>query len=251
MNKIKTTLLSLSATLLFFQSIAQTDTLSKGDSLAYKPKLAVFIPAAVAITYGFVALNSDWLRQLDNHIYQNTNKKHPGFNTPADDYLRYVPVAAVYGLDLMGIKGKNNFRDKTALFFISSLFTNATVNVLKRSSNRMRPNHYNDYSFPSGHTATAFAAAEFLHREYGEQSLWISIAGYTVASTTGVFRLYRNYHWFSDVVAGAGIGILSTKLAYLAYPPIKKMIFGKKQSNFSALPFYQDKAVGLAIAGKF
>jgi membrane-associated phospholipid phosphatase len=54
--------------------------------------------------------------------------------------------------------------------------------------------------------------AEFMHQEYKDQSVWYSIAGYTAATATGVLRMYNVRHWFSDVVAGAGIGILGTKL---------------------------------------
>ncbi len=256
----KTILTVIIPVLIFsFQGSAQSiDSLKNADSLTvkpsattfYKPKLRAFIPGAIAITYGFVALNSDWLRKLDSRIYENTNKRHPGFNTPIDDYMRYVPAAGVFGLDFLGYKGKNTLADKTALFFISSVITNGTVGVLKRASNRMRPNHYNDYSFPSGHTASAFAGAELLKQEYGDQSIWYSIAGYTAASATGIFRLYRNYHWFSDVVAGAGIGILSTKFTYLVYPSLKKMVLGKKKSGITMLPVYQDNTYGLAFSAK-
>jgi len=151
----------------------------------------------------------------------------------------------------MGVKGKNNFRDKTAIFLISSVFSGAAVNFLKRNSNRLRPNKLNDYSFPSGHSATAFGTAEFLSQEYGEESVWYTIGGYGVATTTSVLRLYKNYHWFSDVVAGAGLGILSTKFAYLVYPSIKKALWGKKKSGLVIMPFYQSGGAALAISGRF
>lgn len=259
MNKISAPVILISTLLISFQGIAQiADSVKTPDSavvmvsspLTERSKLRTFIPAAVAVTYGFVALNSTWLRKLDTHIYNNTNSRHPNFDTPIDDYLRYVPFAAVYGLGFAGVKGKNNFADKTALFFITSVITGGTVAVLKRSSNRMRPNHYNDYSFPSGHAATAFAAAEYLHQEYGEQSVWYSIAGYTAATATGVSRLYRNYHWFSDVVAGAGIGILSTKVTYLIYPSIKRMFAGNKKTGLTFVPVYQEGTFGMAFSAK-
>jgi membrane-associated phospholipid phosphatase len=63
-------------------------------------------------------------------------------------------------------------------------------------------------------------AAEFLHQEYGDKSLWISTADYGMATLVGVSRVYRNRHWVSDVVAGAGVGILSTKIIYWLYPSI-------------------------------
>ena len=46
------------------------------------------------------------------------------------------------------------------------------------------------------------------------RSPWYSIAGYTLATATGVMRVLNNRHWISDVLSGAGIGILSTELAY-------------------------------------
>ena len=71
-----------------------------------------------------------------------------------------------------------------------------------------------DYSFPSGHTATAFMAATMFHKEYGIRSPWYSVAGYTIATATAYSRLLNNRHWISDVLAGAGIGIISTELGY-------------------------------------
>ena len=41
----------------------------------------------------------------------------------------------------------------------------------------------------------------------------------------GFLRMYNNKHWLSDVVAGAGIGIMSTKIAYWIYPVIKRKLF--------------------------
>jgi membrane-associated phospholipid phosphatase len=106
-------------------------------------------------------------------------------------------------------------------------------------------------SFPSGHTAEAFMAAEFLWQEYRGRSPWYGIAGYACAAATGYLRLYNNQHWFSDVVAGAGIGIGSTKLAYWIYPKIKKALFKDKPVNALILPTYRDRAWGLALVSRF
>ena len=40
---------------------------------------------------------------------------------------------------------------------------------------------------------------------------------------------YNNRHWFTDVVAGAGIGILSAKAGYWLYPTINKLLASKKK----------------------
>ena len=46
----------------------------------------------------------------------------------------------------------------------------------------------------------------------------IAIAGYTVATGVGIMRMYNNRHWASDVLAGAGVGILSASLMYWLAP---------------------------------
>ena len=86
-----------------------------------------------------------------------------------------------------------------------------TVNILKQTGNIERPDGTSKNSFSSGHTATAFMGAEFLYQEYKDISDWHDITGYIVATGTGMFRMYNNRHWLTDVAAGAGIGILSTK----------------------------------------
>ena len=53
-----------------------------------------------------------------------------------------------------------------------------------------------------------------MHKEYGDRSPWYSISAFTVATATGISRILNNRHWLSDVLAGAGIGILSTELGY-------------------------------------
>ena len=46
------------------------------------------------------------------------------------------------------------------------------------------------------------------------RSPWFSLGAYTLATATGVMRVLNNRHWISDVLSGAGIGILSVELGY-------------------------------------
>jgi membrane-associated phospholipid phosphatase len=68
-------------------------------------------------------------------------------------------------------------------------------------------------AFPSGHTATAFAAAtaltaEVIRRE--PDARWVAgVPLYAAASLVGWSRMYDNRHWASDVVAGAGFGTVA------------------------------------------
>ncbi|MGZ3751756.1 MAG: phosphatase PAP2 family protein, partial [Mucilaginibacter sp.] len=180
-------------------------------------------------------------------------KTGPNFNTKAENYFQFAPIIMVYGLNLIGVQGKNTFIDRTALLALSGGFAGVSALTTKYATHRLRPNKANYYSFPSGHTTTAFAGAEFLAQEYSDKSPIYTIIGYSFAVTTGVFRLYNRDHWFSDVVAGAGFGILSTKAAYLVYPYIRNMLTHtdkQKRSTF-IMPTYQDGIAGFAFAKEF
>ena len=74
--------------------------------------------------------------------------------------------------------------------------------------------HETSPSFPSGHTATAFMTATMFNKEYGHKSPWIGVGAYSMATVTGLMRMANNKHWLSDVLTGAGIGILSTEIGY-------------------------------------
>jgi hypothetical protein len=94
--------------------------------------------------------------------------------------------------------------------------------------------------------------AEFLYQEYKDVSIWYGVAGYVVATGTGLFRMYNHRHWLTDVAAGAGIGILSTKIAYWIYPLIKRRIFkNKENTNGIVMPFYNRREYGLGLTITF
>lgn len=163
-----------------------------------------------------------------------------------DDYMQYSPMVAVYGLNLAGVKGKHSFKGRTIILAMSYATMGMIVNTMKYSFKEKRPDSNTRNSFPSGHTATAFMGAEFLYREYRDVSPWIGYAGYAIAAITGYLRIYNDRHYLNDVVAGACIGVLSTKLAYWLYPKIfKKSECYKEHVAIVTLPYYSAKEVGL------
>jgi acid phosphatase family membrane protein YuiD len=248
-NLVSITLITLLVTnpLTGFSQYSDTTTVQQDRS-----KFKTFLPGMIAIGYGFIALGDGALKNLDHNIAERRNERRPNFHTHADDYLRYAPIVALYGYELLGVKGKHNVKEKTSLVLITAVFSLGSTKILKNIIDKERPNKYDFKSFPSGHAAIAFTGAELINQEYGDLSPWYSIAGYTVASATSVLRIYSNDHWFSDVVAGAGVGILSTKLAYIVYPHLKKLLVNdNKKLNFSAVPAYQNGIVGISISGQF
>jgi membrane-associated phospholipid phosphatase len=145
------------------------------------------------------------------------DKTCPNFSHHADDVLQFVPMGLVYGLDLAGVKTKNDLLNRSILLVKTEIMVNGLIQLLKHATDIKRPDGSNYHSFPSGHTAQAFAAATFMHKELGHHSIWYSVGAYTMASTVGAFRVLNDKHWISDVLAGAGIGILSTNMAYLTH----------------------------------
>lgn len=204
-------------------SIYAQETFS--DSIASLNKKALIAPALLT-AYGASSFFIKPIRDLDIHI-NNLNRSTPSKNN-IDGILTFTPAIAVYGLNAIGIKGKNNWKVQTAHLAIAQVAMNLVVRPTKFLSNRTRPDGSSDQSFPSGHTAIAFVNAEFLWQEYKHRNKWLAASGYAIAATTGVLRMKENEHWFSDVVASAGIAILSTKLTYWAYPKIVKWVKKKK-----------------------
>ena len=137
------------------------------------------------------------------------------FKTGIDDYTQFFGPAMVVGLKLGGYEGRSDWPRLLASAGMSYALMAGFVNGIKYTAKEMRPDGSTANSWPSGHTATAFVGATLLHKEYGlTRSPWWSVAGYGVATATGVMRVLNNRHWVSDVMSGAGIGILSGELGY-------------------------------------
>lgn len=209
---------------------------------------SIAIPTAM-IAYGaFTFANKD-LKNLNLAVRKGVweNRDNSDKHFPLDNFSLVAPAVAVYALNFAGVKGKHNLVDRSLLFGMSNLIGHGIVSSTKRLSGVIRPDSSNRLSFPSGHTSQAFISAEFLRQEYKDVSPWIGVAGYAVAAGTGFLRMYNNKHWLNDVIAGAGVGILSTRLSYWLYPKLKKTFLNGRKSNTVIMPTYQDGAIGVGM----
>ncbi len=155
------------------------------------------------------------LRGQRTNIRSLRQKFQYNFHSPADNYLQYSPLLLTTGLKAAGVEGRSTWGRYAVSAAASYAVMALLVNSIKYTAREQRPDGSTRNSFPSGHTATAFAAATILHKEYGlTRSPWYSIGGYMMATATGCMRVLNNRHWVSDTFAGAGIGILSAELGY-------------------------------------
>lgn len=163
--------------------------------------------------------------QKDDAFRNMRNSYIPRFRSHYDDYLQYSPGVIMLGLKSFGVEGRSSWGRMLTSDAISAGIMAITVNSLKSAIHKERPDKSSNNSFPSGHTATAFMMATMLHKEYGTtRSPLYSVLGYSLATGTAISRQLNNKHWFSDVLTGAGIGIVSTELGYY----LANLIFKQK-----------------------
>ncbi|MFC6101602.1 phosphatase PAP2 family protein [Olivibacter domesticus] len=249
MNKIIIVLFLFLSVLEVNGQNASIDSAKNSENIQFKYK-SLIIPSLL-IGYGVVGLTSPTLKDI-NTSAKNDFRGYDDKKLNIDDFSQYSPFLSVYALNAVGIQGKNNFKDRTIVLGTAYIIMGGSVSILKKTTKVTRPDGSSSTSFPSGHTATAFMGAEFLYQEYKDVSVWYGITGYMVAAGTGLFRIYNEKHWLTDVVTGAGIGILSTKIAYWIHPLIKKAIFKEKDNtNGIVMPFYNGRACGLGFSMTF
>ena len=201
-----------------------------------------------------------WAIKGDKAMFRVNNKNGKkntqlltDFKTGIDDYTQFFGPVMTVGLKLGGVEGRSDWPRLMASAAMSYGIMAAFVNGIKYTAKEMRPDGSTANSWPSGHTATSFVGATLLHKEYGlTRSPWYSVAGYGVATATGVMRVLNNRHWVSDVMSGAGIGIMSTELGYALSDILfkGKGVLRNDLELDSDNPSFFSISMGLGIGGK-
>lgn len=210
------------------------------------------IPGGVAV-FGAICVNASWGKNLRENLHNTFSQK--GLNkTSIDNYIQYAPAALTLGLGLCGVKGQHAFKDRAIIMMMSYATMDIVVNAAKYTFKEKRPDSSSRNSFPSGHTATAFVGAEMLYQEYRNTHPWIGYTAYGLSAAVAYLRMHNDRHWANDVLAGAAVGMLSTKFAYWLYPKIfreKKRENRMKRTAFFGMPYYQDRTAGVNMAMVF
>ena len=189
---------------------AAADSLPASKYGAYRPVKDLEYTSLPLLAFGFAA-------KADKKNFRAArNNFIPSYVNRWDDFLQHVPLLSVAAMKLCGYESRSSWTRFLASGTMSYAFMGLFTNSIKYSAKEMRPDGSTANSFPSGHTATAFVAATIMHKEYGlTRSPWWSVAGYGCATLTGIMRTLNNRHWISDVLVGAGIGVISADLGYM------------------------------------
>jgi membrane-associated phospholipid phosphatase len=185
--------------------------------------LPLVIPAFLLTTIP-LGLNAQGggVKKLDDRILidlsEHRTPRQTGFFMFISKYNNLVNVAVPAGVLAAGVIDNDKGTRQNALYIASSSAVNLLfTSVIKRVLKRKRPfqatvkinavYHPNDYSFPSGHTSSAFATATALSQVYRK---WYVIApSYLYAGAIGYSRMYLGVHYPTDVTVGALLGTTS------------------------------------------
>ena len=95
-----------------------------------------------------------------------------------------------------------------------------------------------------------FTNAAVLYQEFKDSYPILAYSGFAFATATGGFRVLNNKHYISDVLVGAGIGILVTELVY-HFEPLKNFNPFNKSENISFSPLLIEDKYGFYFSYKF
>lgn len=210
------------------QSVSSGESTPMGAADSCAPfRMGMAVAPLTLLTYGAAKPMVSGIGRIDRDLRTRISDQHPAFRSRADDWLQWAPSATVYVLDGAGVKLKHRFRDHLLLDAGSILVTGGAGFVMRKLSERIEGFGIVDTQFPSGHTANAFRGAELLRQELAGRHPALRWSGYLVAGAVAASRLLQGEHHLSEVVAGAGLGMLSTRLTYALHHHVKRLKSGR------------------------
>lgn len=163
----------------------------------------------------------------------NTVSSDDDNNFAIVDAMQYTPMMLPWIMKAIGEPTRSGWGRMTTSHAIGGALMVGSVSLIKEHKKALRPDGSDYRSFPSGHSAWAFMGATMVANELGWCSPWYTFGAYSVATGVAMQRVMSHRHLPSDVIAGAGIGILATQIGYY----IGDFIFGNRQ--------YENKPTGV------
>jgi membrane-associated phospholipid phosphatase len=253
---------ALAATLAGFPLLAQQD----GESANEKgPVATVASDAKDYVTAPLHARRQQWVRFgaalgaiAFAHQYDDDVRDHfetvtvaPGTEPDTEDGRDAAPaVLALGGTWLAAAIGdEDDGRREAGMMLEAAVFSGAASFALKEIAARERPFETADAdawgedgdSFPSMHTATAFAIGTVLAESGNDRVRWLRrTIGYGLAAGTAYARMDHDAHWLSDTVAGAALGIATARF-------VMKQREGDRRGRVTFAPLPDGIEVGFVV----
>ena len=212
----------------------------------------IVVPAAM-IAVGAAAVGNNKLGEWKMDVRDGMQRAR-GAHRKANVEI-WATLAVQISVVALGPRPKHSFVDRMLVKTTSYALLYSTMPIVRRCVREPRPDGKSQHGFPSFKTANAFMAAEQIRIERGWG--W-GMGMYAFATGIGALQLYNDRCYINDVLAGAGMGILTTHVAYWLLP-LERRWFGldkKKKSNKDAalmfLPTYDHstQTVGLAFTAQ-
>ena len=200
-----------------------------GKGRGWKPTLFI-----VGVTGGLLAVDPHAAGYFRTHDEFNTFNSVFSVTTTERVFLG-LPV--VYYLGALALH--DNYAEQTAFFAAESLVdVDFLAGVMRSVDGRLHPRdippppkgdyvhtwlkakgpYLNRGSFPSGHTAGAFAVASIFALRYGRRHRWVPWVAYSLASLTALSRVAESAHFPSDAFMGGALAYTISRYAVLRLP---------------------------------
>lgn len=233
--------------------LSHADSVRCGNGRMYRFDTRQLIVPGVAVGLGVWGAAGGWMKSVDRRL---NNHFHFGGTTYLDDVMELLPLGGDILIGECGVKTRYSLVDRAFSSLTALVMVEASVQILKHTVRVRRPDGSDCHSFPSGHSAVAFMGAELMRIHYGGPWGW---GAYGVAAATAVLRLGHERHWLSDVLAGAGIGILSARAAMWLLPAeqrlFRRLTSGREKKNGEGqavlVPYADHYGGGLAMVYQF
>lgn len=211
------------------QDLAKPDTAAQRSARLFTRRDAYVAGAFAAGAVAMFPLD----RTLAHHLQDSTVQANRFLSHAATGARRVGSPGALVLPFVAYVGGRALHRPQVADLGLHTLasvvMAEVATDLVKGAAGRARPDENPDDPFdywfgrglrnhpfasmPSGHTASAFAAASAATAEVGahwpRHKTVVGITLYTAAGVVGLSRMYNNQHWASDVVVGAAIGTFS------------------------------------------